>query len=480
MSNEIVKYHNDLNKINFTGFNEKELNVFFSIIFHCKEQGIRELTIPFSELKSLVNDKGKDRKRFQEVIINTHKKLIQLFFKLETENKITLFTLFNKLEIDLTQDLIFVKINEEFSFLLNKLVKNYTKFELIDFINLKSIYSKNLFTKLKQWANLVKKEKKFTLDEFKNLIGVQGNYERFSAFDTYVLGQLRKDLAGVIPNFKLEAKKTGRQYTHIVVTWGAGKVDNEVIEYKEDDTKEIEVSQKVIDYIKDVCKHNRFIKEVLDDEDNLINLLEKFQGKQVALVKGLEFCKKEIQKEINIEYLIKTVRTGAGVKRTKKVLKIVKDEVTVPKEVPTEQPAPTVPAEDKVEVPNVKVEETNSELAEFEKLSKEEQSKIEDIAIELYKKDNGVQANPILNMRNAKIFKNLMKKYIIQAMNGEEVLSEDKVEVEEQPIEQKEEKKVYTVEDIPADKLLSKAGKKLGGVALQARIEKILKEMNGE
>ena len=188
----------------------------------------------------------------------------------------------------------------------------------------------------------------------------------------------------------------------------------------------------------------------------------------------------DLKKEINIEYLIKTVRTGAGVKRTKKVLKIVKDEVTVPKEVPTEQPAPTVPAEDKVEVPNVKVEETNSELAEFEKLSKEEQSKIEDIAIELYKKDNGVQANPILNMRNAKIFKNLMKKYIIQAMNGEEVLSEDKVEVEEQPIEQKEEKKVYTVEDIPADKLLSKAGKKLGGVALQARIEKILKEMNGE
>lgn len=167
MSNEIVKYHNDLNKINFTGFNEKELNVFFSIIFHCKEQGIRELTIPFSELKSLVNDKGKDRKRFQEVIINTHKKLIQLFFKLETENKITLFTLFNKLEIDLTQDLIFVKINEEFSFLLNKLVKNYTKFELIDFINLKSIYSKNLFTKLKQWANLVKKEKNLLLMNLK-------------------------------------------------------------------------------------------------------------------------------------------------------------------------------------------------------------------------------------------------------------------------------------------------------------------------
>ena len=47
MSSEVVKYHNDLNKIKFIGFNEKELNVFFSLVFLAKEQGIRELTIPF-------------------------------------------------------------------------------------------------------------------------------------------------------------------------------------------------------------------------------------------------------------------------------------------------------------------------------------------------------------------------------------------------------------------------------------------------
>ena len=44
----------------------------------------------------------------------------------------------------------------------------------------------------------------------------------------------------------------------------------------------------------------------------------------------------------------------------------------------------------------------------------------------------------------------------------------------------KEEKKVYTIEDIPEEKLIGKNGKKLVGGALQMRIKKILKEMNEE
>lgn len=45
-------------------------------------------------------------------------------------------------------------------------------------------------------------------------------------------------------------------------------------------------------------------------------------------------------------------------------------------------------------------------------------------------------------------------------------------------VEKKEVKKVYTVDDIPAEKLLSKNGKKLVGAALQMKINKILEEMN--
>ena len=66
---EIVTYHNDINKISFPGFNEKELNVFFALIFLAKNQGIRELSISFSELKTLINDDGKNRKRFIATLV---------------------------------------------------------------------------------------------------------------------------------------------------------------------------------------------------------------------------------------------------------------------------------------------------------------------------------------------------------------------------------------------------------------------------
>ena len=478
---DIVKYNNNLNTVSFGKFKEKELDLFFSLCFKAKEQGTNKIEVNFSELKSLSSYQNRNLKRFTEDLESVYDKLLSLkMTERYSELSFTKFNLFNEYDVNAEKRTITIQVNERFKNFLNNLLENYTKFELENLVALKSSYSKNMFRLLKQWES--KKEKLFSIDELRELLNIPIKYDNYK-IKIKILDQIKKELSSFFPDLDITPKKNGRTIIAYKFTWSSGKVDNEVIDYVEDDKKEVETSKRVIKYINYVCDHNRFIKEVLDDEENLIKLVEKFEKNQDALIKGLEYASKklaDLKKEINLEYLIKTVRTGAGVKRTKKVLKIVDDEVTVPKEVPTEQPAPTVPKEDKVEVPKIEVEETNSELVEFEKLSREEQIKIEDTAIELYKKDTGVQANPILNMRNANIFKNLMKKYILQAMNGEEVLSEDKVEVEEQPIEQKEEKKVYTVEDIPADKLLSKAGKKLGGVALQARIEKILKEMNGE
>ena len=478
---DIVKYHNDMNNVSFVGFKEKELDLFFSLCFKAKEQGTNMIKIDFSELKTLSDYQNRSLKRFVADLDSTYNKILGLNMKKYIDEWTYIrFNLFTDYKLNAKDQFIVIRVHEEFTHILNKLLGNYTKFDLMDLVSLKSSYSKSMFRLLKQWET--KKVKTFSLEELRELLGVPIKYNN-SQFNERVLNPIKNDLKSIFKNFNIKKNKKGVKIVGYTFSWSSGNVDNEIIEYKEDDKKEVEISESIIKYINYVCDHNRFIKEVLDDEENLIKLVEKFEKNQDALIKGLEYASKklaDLKKEINLEYLIKTVRTGAGVKRTKKVLKIVDDEVTVPKEVPTEQPAPTVPKEDKVEVPKIEVEETNSELVEFEKLSREEQIKIEDTAIELYKKDTGVQANPILNMRNANIFKNLMKKYILQAMNGEEVLSEDKVEVEEQPIEQKEEKKVYTVEDIPADKLLSKAGKKLGGVALQARIEKILKEMNGE
>ena len=52
---ELVKYHNNINKLSFNNFTEKELNVFFSIVYKIQNQGSNILEIPFTELRNLSN-----------------------------------------------------------------------------------------------------------------------------------------------------------------------------------------------------------------------------------------------------------------------------------------------------------------------------------------------------------------------------------------------------------------------------------------
>ena len=77
-----------------------------------------------------------------------YKKLLNLSIRIETEDRIN-FILFTKYEIIKKQKTILIKINEDFKFLLNKFISNFTRFELNEFISLKSSYSKEIYRRLK-------------------------------------------------------------------------------------------------------------------------------------------------------------------------------------------------------------------------------------------------------------------------------------------------------------------------------------------
>ena len=471
---EIIKYHNDMNKVNFSGFNEKELNIFFSLILLAKDKGTNELCVPFSELRKLSNDDGKNRDRFIKSMVNTHSKLIQLFYKIETESSITMFTLFNRFEIDLNNNVLNVKINKDFSFLLNDLVANFTKFDLIEFTSLKSTYSKNLFKVLKQWEN--RKEKVFSLNEFKALLGITGKYEKMSALDTYVLGQLRKELPSFFPNLKIEKIKTGRTVTSLKFSWGQKHRD---INYVDD--IEIKISEELQKAF-EKASHNRFIQPFLTDNAKA-DLIEIFEDEKV-LIKGLIYAYKKIDKEIKrLSYLIKVIKTGA--EQQTKVIKVVKKENSL-----NEEDYRQTSFEEIIEKPKEEVKEIVNEA--FEKLSIEEKAKIEKAALELFIKDNGEQGNYIAIMKKTSptIYYNSLKKYITQVIDNEVskqeeikektniILKQTSIDITKNNCKKTKKKKVFTVDDIPQEKLLSKTGKKLVGGALQARIRKILKEMN--
>ena len=429
--NEIVKYHNDMNKISFTGFNEKELNLFFSLVFLAKEKGTNELTIPFSQLKMLSEDTDRNRDRFIKTLNNVNKKLIALHHQIKVDDTTYTFSLFNVFGVNEKDNVLTVEVNKIFSYILNDLIGNFTKFELENFVSLKSTYSKNLFKVLKQWEN--KKEKEFSLEEFKALLGITGKYEKMSALDTYVLGQLRKELPEFFPNLKIEKIKTGRAITSLKFTWGQKHQD---INYIED--IEIEISEELQKAF-EKASHNRFIQPFLT-EDNKAELIEFFEDEKI-LIKGLIYAYKKIDKEFKrLSYLIKTITTGA--EQQTKTIKVVKKE----KENSLNEDDYRQTSFDEI-IPKQKEEEKQREIKEI----------YEDEFEQLYKEY--LTKNNIEDSRYVKQCFSMPYKII-----------------KREP--KKEEKKVYTIEDIPEEKLIGKNGKKLVGGALKMRVKKILDEMN--
>ena len=311
--NDVVQYHNDMNKISFTGFNEKELNVFFTLILLAKEQGIRDLVIPFSDLKILSkNDARRSNKRFIETLKVLNKKLLTLNWEAQSGSTTYLFTLFNIFAIDTEKEILTVKVNEIFSYILNDFVGNFTLFELSTYVKLRSSYSKHMYRLLKQWETV--KEKEFSLEELRELLGVPATYNN-SQFNDKVLRPIREELTEILPNFIIEKKKNGRKIIGYIFTWKQKQLEVEIPE-----DKIVEISTELTKAFEKAAK-NRFIQPFLTDKGKS-ELIDTFENEE-ALIRGLYYAYKTIKKEFkNLLYLTKVITTGA--EEQKVVVKTVK------------------------------------------------------------------------------------------------------------------------------------------------------------
>ena len=247
MSN-IVKYNNKMNRVSFAGFNDKELNIFFSLCQQMKETKLRIATFSFEELRKLSGYKNRSIDRFYNELDKVYKKMIQLNLKYEDDKKLIRFVLFSKYEIDKIEQTVTIKTSEDFEYILNNLVGNFTLFELQEFVSLSSLYSKNLFKLLKQWESI--KEIKFEIEEFKYLLTIPKTY-RSSEIDKKVLSPIMKELPKYFYNFKIEKIKEGRKITNIKFSWQAEPVlrmerqqANLIESFKEKTQEEITVEKE--------------------------------------------------------------------------------------------------------------------------------------------------------------------------------------------------------------------------------------------
>ena len=169
MGKEIVKYNNVMNKLHFKDFTAMDYNFLMGLCSRLRDYGTEEMIFTFSEVKKLANYSTKNtQSRFINDLTRMNDKLMKVRFIFEIGEEIHMFVLFPTFVINKQSKTLKVRVNEEYKFILNELVGNFTRFELDEFDNLKSKYSKSLYRLLKQFKSSGKYYVKF--DELRILL----------------------------------------------------------------------------------------------------------------------------------------------------------------------------------------------------------------------------------------------------------------------------------------------------------------------
>ena len=290
----IVKYNNQFNQVALRNFSSQELDLLISISSKVREKGTEIIEFSFFELKKYINLKSKHSNvEFMKNIINVNRKLLALNFTFINGNVIEQFTLFNKFKVDGDTQILYVSVNEEFFFLLNQLTSNFTRFELKEFVTLKSSYTKEFYRRMKQFRSTG--FWKCNIEEFRNLLDIPEKY-RIVDIDKYVLKPVVKEL-GEKYNLQIEKKygfNGGRGRSRVIgfefrfstdknlETLETKKIEKEVKPQKR--YKIIENTPKVEEKEKTLSEQ---IKEELEAEQEALNRSTTLLGAYIAGLKDI-------------------------------------------------------------------------------------------------------------------------------------------------------------------------------------------------
>ena len=213
---ELIKYHNDINKLKLGNFTENETDIFFSLLFKAKETKEDIIIMSFLELKALANgDTHNDR--FLRNILSLNGKLKSMNQTVEIEKGVYLtFSLFGDILTDSNRKIIEIPINSRFRYLINNIMDNFTVIDLKQLVSLKGNYAKVLYRLLKQFE--ATKLYTVKLEEFRDLMGVPNTYAMFTIRQK-VLKPCMEQLGQYFEGLILEEIKVGRNVSSLKFMW---------------------------------------------------------------------------------------------------------------------------------------------------------------------------------------------------------------------------------------------------------------------
>ncbi|MBR2148611.1 MAG: replication initiation protein [Campylobacter sp.] len=224
----IVRYHNDFNKIKLPNFSSQEQNMLMGIICKVKEHSTNK-NIKFTPNELLEFSTGNlTNKALGDMLFVLRDKFFKADFTILIKDEerhlvgrktINLFEEFilwyygedanydNLLEVEL-------KLNPQFRYLIEELTANFTRFELEEFMSLSGKYTKTLYRLLKQFRNTGEVTiYKNNFQDFCEFMGIPESYP-MGVIDQKILNPAIKELSAEANLFTNEKKTIFKNLTY--------------------------------------------------------------------------------------------------------------------------------------------------------------------------------------------------------------------------------------------------------------------------
>lgn len=279
--NDIVKYNNALNKLKMGKLEEKELELFFALCLELKEKGTDDIFINITDFKNRYN-MGRSNVRFEKYLEVVLDKFLETKMIIKTAKTLEIGNFFRKFKIDFQKNLLYVQVDNDYSFILNDLVEMYTQFSFKQYQELKSKYAKRLMPRLAQWNGT--KSIEFEKEDLFEILGASESYKNdLSSFNKRILKPASTELKTVFYNLKVKPiknnnKNTTNKIKSYLFSWSTKP--KEIIEVAEE-VKTLEISKTLKTLLNEASKNSKL--EILEKPSTIEYLLKHYEESIIIL-----------------------------------------------------------------------------------------------------------------------------------------------------------------------------------------------------
>ena len=221
--NKTIKIHNDFYKLNIGSWNALEQNIFFGILANCHNQS--EFVFTLADLNSFIVGHRLTANEMLKQVLSLEKRIFKLDCtliksvntNLHQRQKLNLFSSFEIRYNGKKDDFdngklkeLKIKINPDLAYLVKDIRKNYTEYDLQEFLSIKGKYTRTLYQNLKKFRSTGIFRVKW--DNFLDLMGIPNTYQS-GDIDKQILKPSIKALTGTFQNImytKIKQKGRGR------------------------------------------------------------------------------------------------------------------------------------------------------------------------------------------------------------------------------------------------------------------------------